>query len=347
MGELCRNRDEVFACLDLNRERIVLPWESFTVGSASSGSCPDLPEACGTGHLDVDVVLPGIVVGEIETFGAIEAIDCRLELAEPMYGIEVHLGYEAQKVQLEGLEEPLTLRRGDTHFLAPQRTATTSIRKGSGCHEFVVFLNPDTVVSLVEGAGMPGSEDVAGFLEESRWSPLIDSAVWSAAIRSVVEQVRTCPYCGTLRNIYLESKVLELFVLRLESLFRGRLEEEAGSEVTERDRRMLEEARGILEASIKNPPTIGEPARMVGTNRTKLKNGFRSLFGSCVFEYLRHCRMEQALLLLREFDMNVNEVATAVGYSSVSAFSSAFRKTCGFPPRDARANRDPEFTVGT
>jgi AraC-like DNA-binding protein len=347
MGDTCRTKDEVFAALSLNQDRLILPRESFAAGVASYGFGPELPEACGTGRLCVDIPSPGIVFGEIETFGATEDIDCRLELSEPMYGIEVHLGYEAQRVYLEGVDEPLILRRGTTHLLSSQRIATTVIRKGAGCHELIVFLHPDTVLSLLEGDGMPCSEDVARFLEEGRRSPVIDCAFWTTGIRSVVEQIRACPYSGTLRNIYLESKVLELFVLRLEAIFGSVSVQEASRGITDRDRKMLEEARRILESSIKDPPTIGELARMVGTNRTKLKNGFRSLFGSCVFEHLRHCRMEQALLLLRDFDTNVNEVAGAVGYSSVSAFSAAFHKSHGFSPREARANRPSDSPAGT
>lgn len=345
MGEECCNQDKIFACLELNRQRTVLPRESFLAGVAFSEADSGLPAVCGTGELRVDVLAPGMVISAVETFGATEQIACRLELAEAMYGVVVHLSYESRKVGLEGLKGPLTLRRGDTHLLAPQRIATTSVRKGAGCHEFVVYLGPDTFASLLEDDGTPGWEEAARFLEDCRGSPIIDSAVWTAGIRTVVEQMRTCPYCGVLRKIYLESKVLELLVLRLEPILRSDPERTTGCEFTERDRRMLEEARSILEAGIKDPPTIGELARMVGTNRTKLKNGFRGLFGSCVFEHLRRCRMEQSLLLLRDFDLNVNEVASAVGYSSVSAFSAAFHKSHGFPPREAReTNRRTEPT---
>lgn len=345
MGDLCRNEDDIFAHLDFNHDRVVVPHESFTAGVAFSGSGPDLPETCGTGHLSVDALAPGIVVGEIETLGATEEVSFCLELAEPMYAITVHLGYETRKVDFAELDEPLTLRRGYTYLLAPQTTAATTIRKGAGCHEFVVFLHPDTVINLLEGDGMPAREKAARFLKDSGRSPVLNSAVWTPGIRSAVNQMRTCPYCGTLRTIYLESKVLELFVLCLESIFRVDENPEAAWLTSGRDRRMLEEARCILEASIKDPPTIGELARMVGTNRTNLKKGFRSYFGSCVFEYLRRCRMEQALLLLRDYDMNVNEVAAAVGYSSVSAFSAAFHKCCGFPPREARRIRISDSAI--
>ena len=333
---VCRDRGAQLAELRINRNLKSIPLRSLELSVGEPSGAPILAPECGSGGIRVDVLKSGMVIGEVYTQGARENLVCRVELAEPMYVITVHLQEETSTLKLQGLRNPLTLYLGDTHLLSPQTLGTLNIRRGGDCHEFSLFICPEAASDLFAGDGTPGWEEVLELLEDAQNGPVIDSALWTPAMSLTVEQIRGCPYTGALREIFLESKALELIVLRLDSVLRCHPREDEPFTLTRRDQQMLIEARGILEASMKDPPTISELARMVGTNRTKLKNGFRQLFGACVFEHLRHYRMEHALLLLRDVGMSVTEVASAVGYSSVSAFSAAFHKTFGFAPSSAR-----------
>ncbi|MEH2180207.1 AraC family transcriptional regulator [Nostoc sp.] len=67
-----------------------------------------------------------------------------------------------------------------------------------------------------------------------------------------------------------------------------------------RDAEKLHLAKAILERSLEHPPSLLELAKLVGLNDFKLKQGFRHLFGTTVFGYLRTCRMQQAQQLLRD-----------------------------------------------
>jgi AraC-like DNA-binding protein len=84
------------------------------------------------------------------------------------------------------------------------------------------------------------------------------------------------------------------------------------------------------------PPSLPELARHVGLNEFKLKTGFRTLFGTSVFAYLRAQRMELARRLLVQRGQSVTEVALRVGYANPSKFALAFRKHFGFPPSALR-----------
>ena len=83
---------------------------------------------------------------------------------------------------------------------------------------------------------------------------------------------------------------------------------------------------------IEHPPSLMMLAKLSGLNDYKLKRGFRQVFGSTVFGYLRTYRMEQARQLLLERKMTVSEVARSVGYSSLSRFSLAFKQQFGVLP---------------
>jgi AraC-like DNA-binding protein len=84
---------------------------------------------------------------------------------------------------------------------------------------------------------------------------------------------------------------------------------------------------------VANPPTLLELAHQVGLNDRKLKQGFRSVFGTTVFGYLRHYQMQQAKQLLLMPGTTIASVAQAVGYRNPEAFSVAFRRTFDITPK--------------
>jgi AraC-like DNA-binding protein len=98
----------------------------------------------------------------------------------------------------------------------------------------------------------------------------------------------------------------------------------------------LHRAKEILLQDLENPPSLLELARLVGLNDYKLKSGFRQLFGTTVFGYLYQQRMKQAHELLQSSEANVTEIANQVGYTSLSAFSNAFKKFYGISPSQVR-----------
>ncbi len=75
-----------------------------------------------------------------------------------------------------------------------------------------------------------------------------------------------------------------------------------------------------------------ELSRRVNLNDFKLKKGFRQVFGTSVFGYLRQVRMEQARMLLEQARMNVTQVALNVGYANPSHFAAAFKGQFGINP---------------
>ena len=79
-------------------------------------------------------------------------------------------------------------------------------------------------------------------------------------------------------------------------------------------------------------------ALTAGINTTKLKKGFRDLFGITIFSYIRAQRMESALRLIQEGDCTVCEAASRVGYRSTSAFTRAFEAEYGIPPGSLRTS---------
>lgn len=99
------------------------------------------------------------------------------------------------------------------------------------------------------------------------------------------------------------------------------------------DLKRLHQAKEILTHRLTNPPSLMELSRQVGLNDYKLKQGFRHIFGTTVFAYLRACRMKRAQQLLIAQELSIAQVAHAVGYASQSRFCDAFKKQFGTTPK--------------
>ncbi len=145
-------------------------------------------------------------------------------------------------------------------------------------------------------------------------------------------QILTCPYHGLARKIFYESKTLELMALQFGSLMEGVPVPSAQPPLNQRERMCMEKAREILLANLQSPPSLFQLADNVGLTHTKLNKGFRDLWGTTVFGYLRLQRLEQARQMLDEAELNIAEIAFAAGFSSPSHFAKAFLGQYGVQP---------------
>ncbi|MBP0033538.1 MAG: helix-turn-helix transcriptional regulator [Roseofilum sp. Belize BBD 4] len=160
----------------------------------------------------------------------------------------------------------------------------------------------------------------------------------SPTMQIALHQLLHCPYEGLTGQIYIESKALELVALKLAQIDESTKLRPKNSPLQPRDLDCIHHAKEILIDNIESPPSLLELARKAGINDYKLKIGFREVFGTTVFGYLRNQRMEWARKLLLEQQMNVSEVAQAVGYASLSRFSTAFKDYFGTTPKTYQKN---------
>ena len=95
------------------------------------------------------------------------------------------------------------------------------------------------------------------------------------------------------------------------------------------DREKIIAAKEYLDKDISKSPSLFELAKSVGLNEFKLKTGFKEVFDTTVYGYLRNERMEYAKIFLDQGNTSVSEVSSLVGYFNVSYFAGLFRKKYG------------------
>lgn len=196
----------------------------------------------------------------------------------------------------------------------------------------MILIQPNWLRAFGQNGGglpQPLQQLIAGDITTRFHQPLNKT---TAVMNQVLQQVLHCPYQGVMKQMYLESKALELLTLQFNQWTAAVEKSKPPLRLRSEDIERLHSAKEILLQQIDDPPSLLGLARQVGIDDCKLKWGFRKVFGTTVFGYLHEYRMERSRQLLEIGQMSVTEVAYAVGYNSLPSFSKAFRKRFGRSP---------------
>lgn len=80
--------------------------------------------------------------------------------------------------------------------------------------------------------------------------------------------------------------------------------------------------------------TIEDLAKKFAINTTSLKTVFRDVYGTSIQAHIKKHRMEKAQELLKNSDLQINQIANSVGYESQGKFSSTFKEFFGKSPNE-------------
>lgn len=196
-----------------------------------------------------------------------------------------------------------------------------------GCFRF----NSDHLTQFVKGLKTTDfSEDILNFNHTSSFTKILPLC---SRTRTVLEALMNHTYTDTLENIFINAQTQMLLLYSMECM--GGADEEGFSckfLSNEADREKISLARTILLEHIGEPLTIKELSRKAAINECYLKKGFKEMYGTTIFDFFQSQRMEHAKYLLYEKGLTVTEVAASLGYSSISHFSTAFKKHTGIKP---------------
>lgn len=188
-------------------------------------------------------------------------------------------------------------------------------------HQFVKPRKGDTVLS----------DDILRFRHRSSFTKILPLC---GKTRMVLEGILNHPYSDSLENIYINAQTQMLLLYSFDCMLGQKEIDVINCKflANEADREKIVRAREILIQHIGEPITIKELSRKVAINECYLKKGFKELFGTTIFDFYQSQRMEHARYLLYEKGLSVTEVSLLLGYSSISHFSTAFKKHTGLKP---------------
>jgi len=88
----------------------------------------------------------------------------------------------------------------------------------------------------------------------------------------------------------------------------------------------------LIADNLASLPGLAEIARSVGTYREKLSQVFREQTGMTVFSFIREARIRRGEELLKDTDIDVQDIALLIGFNNAGNFATAFREKLGVTP---------------
>jgi len=132
-----------------------------------------------------------------------------------------------------------------------------------------------------------------------------------------------------LSNQVIESCLSVLFSKMLRKILMNGSDAGIGS--------VWEDLTAYIDENLHENLTLPALARQSFYNPSYFSRIFKQKFGVSLSDYIRQKRMEQAMRLLQETELSVEEIMERIGYKERSAFSHAFSRHTGAAPAEYRA----------
>ena len=100
---------------------------------------------------------------------------------------------------------------------------------------------------------------------------------------------------------------------------------------------VAELARAYISENLQKKFVIKDICDELQCSKSTLLTTFKKKYGITVNTYITEARLERAIYLLIEGNMNINEIAAETGFSDQSYFSKVFSAKYGMPPSEYKA----------
>ena len=150
-------------------------------------------------------------------------------------------------------------------------------------------------------------------------------------MHQVIQEIINCSWVNEYRQLFLDSKVLELLLLQMDQISTFSINtvyRQTSKTIIDK----MHDVRDIILEQLNNPLSLSDLAREVSTNKGTLKKEFKKVFGTTVFGYIRDLKMEDAKKMLLNQQLSINEVSDKIGYKNPQHFSTAFKRKFGMSP---------------
>ncbi|MGV3559346.1 helix-turn-helix transcriptional regulator [Larkinella arboricola] len=259
------------------------------------------------------------------------AEDIELHDVNPSEGVSINFMLSgAMDTQFRGIRPALNMRPG-THNLvhAPDATHLSRLKRGQSMSMLLVSLEKAFFASAIGSSDRWSERVLTDFDHRRPFSGVPGTSTITPRMQHLIHDIRDGKAMGPMRNLLIQSRVLELVALEIEQ-FRTPVPGAETMPVDEVEK--LHQLKRYLEANFLAEHSLAQLSRYCLLNEFKVKKGFRQLFNTTVFNYLRKLRMDHAGQLLRHGPLSVDEVADRLGYEHSQHFSIAFKKYTGVTP---------------
>ncbi len=290
------------------------------------------PPNLGVGFAETGEIENGLGYGSLYVKNVVESQKLYVRAEPGRLKLTLHISRKPTQFGIDGLPDILDVHHGDGFLLSVPAHGIVNATRGEEFHEFSLMVCEVLFCTMLDELCLHQVSKYSDMVYHPDYSPGYTRLPTSPVTRLATYQMLNSPLSGPLRRLYMETKLKELLVLRFYELEKSLGTCPETPQLNRYELKHLEEAREILEREAFDPPSIVELSRRVGLNSSKLKAGFRKLYNTTVFGYVRAQRMSRALEMMLERGQTVGEAALNVGYNSLSSFSKAFYRHYGYLP---------------
>ena len=217
-------------------------------------------------------------------------------------------------------------------YFSPEIEGKIQFKAKHRLHQFSINISPSVLLNYFNGKFDIGPYALREILAGSDQRSFFHTARISESMLCAIRQILNCHYSGAMRQLFIESKTMELIVLKFDQIIQAQTIKNKSTKLSVDDSDRIQKAVDILANNFEDPPGLFDLAKAVGTTHTRLNLGFRKIHGTTAFGFLRQIRLEKAKQLLENDGLNVTQAAYEVGYNSIPSFSKAFSDYFGMNP---------------
>ncbi|MDO9048939.1 MAG: AraC family transcriptional regulator [Methylobacter sp.] len=251
------------------------------------------------------------------------AVLSRMDYQEPL--LMVTLGLKGQSRFSGNSGDELIFREG--------YTAITTIRSSIGERQYQAH-KPTMQLRFALNKNWLDryfGENKAAQLFNKNGIQLLNYQPISPQAMCIAQQLLNYNAAGETSRIFMHGQAMSLLAFELTPLSEDKRRNL--TRLDQKDVAIAKSARDILLREFRNPPSVEDLSKRVGTNQFKLKQLFHHFFNNTPYGLLLEIRMNNAYQLLESRRCQVSVAADLVGYSHASNFSAAFIKHFGISPK--------------
>lgn len=227
------------------------------------------------------------------------------------------------------------ISEGDVVFITPKkRHYSRSLNRNSPCICRFVYIDAKVIEDLIAFV-CKDNEKSAQILSsaEKFIFPILNQSSDPGGKAILTELVRTCEL-GKNDLAALSDLRLALFLIDAHRSF---IENSTISVQKTNDDKTISAVAEYISINYDKNSTVDELAKICNLSESQLRRRFIRMYGIPPIAYKNQLRCKIAADLLVKTQMSISEISAHVGYSDISDFYRAFRKSFGISPTSYRA----------
>lgn len=318
--------------LKIDQENSQLEQVAEQLGVSVEGNMVRLPKQYGDGYLR-SMALPGGLKINHYHFQLRQQIKLHSFVPKDAdtFLLNVNLSEDSFKKEIDG--EPVEIGKNlpmGCFFYSPGVEAYGNSPTDVP-FDIVILTFPASFLEFYLGKGT-GEDGFSRFMDNSPKFCVFEDLDYGleATLRKIISEENP----SALDKLEIHTRVLEFLLGFFKKVGRR---QEGSSALHPADLQKLFMISAILKSHLHGtPPSIDALAREAGMSASKLKRGFKQVFGIPPYQYYLKAKMAEARKLLQSRNYAISEVGHILGYSNLSKFSQAFKKEYGMTPRQYR-----------